>query len=109
MYSVYIRGTRMLETQMKKLTETEGTKVPLATVVLTFKENILPKSINFYFNKKDITPYLSPVIMCKNCLRYGHSSSTSRDKYYNRNNYYIFFVLFEVLLLNGKVWVSKNI
>ncbi|XP_044753621.1 uncharacterized protein LOC123313023 [Coccinella septempunctata] len=54
--------------------------VPFASYLITFEGKTLPKYLGICYNKKEVKLYISPVIQCYNCLRYGHTKKLCRGK-----------------------------
>ncbi|KAG5865149.1 hypothetical protein JTB14_002733 [Gonioctena quinquepunctata] len=68
--------------RMKRRIDVEGQSilVPRQIVILTFEGTILPKFININSVYCEIEPYVSKVVQCYKCLRYGHVSKQCRSK-----------------------------
>lgn len=47
--------------------------IPTSTVCFTFSGKSIPKEIEIYGLPMKVTPYVSPVLQCQNCLLYGHN------------------------------------
>lgn len=54
--------------------------VPSETVVITFQGKILPKYIKLHYCRRKVEVYISPVMQCRNCWRYGHINKQCRSK-----------------------------
>ncbi|CAG9812862.1 unnamed protein product [Phaedon cochleariae] len=68
--------------RMKRRVMVDGqsTLVPRQIVILTFEGTILPKAISINSVYFEIEPYVSRVVQCFKCLRYGHVSKQCRSK-----------------------------
>uniref|UniRef100_V5I8C7 CCHC-type domain-containing protein n=1 Tax=Anoplophora glabripennis TaxID=217634 RepID=V5I8C7_ANOGL len=65
----------------RKVTENNVTNfIPTGTVCFTFSGKNLPKEVAVYNLNMKIEPYISPVIQCYNCLRYGHTKMQCKGK-----------------------------
>uniref|UniRef100_A0A6P7G268 Uncharacterized protein LOC114336811 n=2 Tax=Diabrotica virgifera virgifera TaxID=50390 RepID=A0A6P7G268_DIAVI len=54
--------------------------VSTGTISITFSGKTIPKEISIYQLPMRVTPFISPVLQCGNCLLYGHSTNQSRGK-----------------------------
>lgn len=66
----------------KRVTDDNGQSkfVPIPLIVVTFKGKCLPETVNLFFTKCQVEPYVRYPIQCFNCLRYGHSAKACRGK-----------------------------
>ncbi|KAJ8919750.1 hypothetical protein NQ315_006279 [Exocentrus adspersus] len=65
----------------RKVNENNSIKyLPTGSVCFTFSGKILPKEVNIYNLGMRVEPYIMPVVMCFNCLRYGHTKNQCRGK-----------------------------
>lgn len=60
----------------------DGTVVwkPSRTVVITFEGQKLPDRVLIFYNSLPVEVYSLPVMQCRTCCRFGHSSKTCRAK-----------------------------
>lgn len=63
----------------KILENNESNLVPRETVVVTVKGNKLPQYVFINSVRCLVEPYISSVIQCYNCLRFGHFSSQCKN------------------------------
>lgn len=61
------------------------TYVDAKSCVITFRGKNLPNNIKLFHNIIYVDQYISPVIQCYNCLRYGHTAKQCRGKKRCRN------------------------
>lgn len=54
--------------------------IPTGSVCFTFSGKNLPKEVAIYNLNMKTEPYISPVIQCFNCLRYGHTRAQCKGK-----------------------------
>lgn len=54
--------------------------IPTQTVLFTFEGINLPRQITLYSLPFAVSPYISPVTQCYNCLLFGHTSKQCRSK-----------------------------
>ncbi|CAH1981759.1 unnamed protein product [Acanthoscelides obtectus] len=54
-------------------------RVPTQTVVVTFAGKLLPQFVFIYKVRCPVETYISPVMQCFQCLRYGHSASQCKS------------------------------
>lgn len=73
-----ILSARRLNRKFK--TDTGIDYIPSETVVITFKGKILPQYIKLHYCRRKIEVYISPVMQCKNCWRFGHLIKQCRSK-----------------------------
>lgn len=48
---------------------------PSKTILISFKEQSLPKYIFFYMVRHEVSPFVTKTTLCFSCLRYGHHMS----------------------------------
>lgn len=53
-------------------TTKDGKKVPTMKMGVVFRSNRLPDSVRVFSVKVKVEPYVTKVVMCNACLRYGH-------------------------------------
>lgn len=58
----------------------ESSFVSRQMIIVTFLGNRIPDNITINLVKFNVEPYVSPVIQCFKCLRYGHTSEQCRSK-----------------------------
>lgn len=77
-YGYGVRGSKIIKitdaTRFNyKRVENGVTKiVPGSTYMLVFAGNLMPQEVNLFCTKREVTPYVQPVVLCYNCLKYGH-------------------------------------
>ncbi|XP_060530328.1 uncharacterized protein LOC132704379 isoform X1 [Cylas formicarius] len=54
--------------------------VPSNDYIITFDGKTLPESISIYKNECSIEKYVSPVVLCMNCCRFGHWKNQCKSK-----------------------------
>lgn len=54
--------------------------IPTSTIMLTFRGKIMPRFVEILYNDVEIHTYISPVVMCMKCLRFGHTKKQCRSK-----------------------------
>lgn len=62
---------------LKRINSNE--KKTTQTCILKFEGQQLPNYITLFGTRCEVEPYVSPVIQCYNCLRYGHMSQQCRS------------------------------
>lgn len=50
------------------------------SILVTFRGQILPDYIVIHSVRTKVTPFIPPVILCLNCVRYGHSNISCKTK-----------------------------
>lgn len=64
----------------KKIDDFQNTSyVNTASIVVTFKGKSLPKFVSLFYNVRVPELYISPVIQCFNCARYGHTKTQCKS------------------------------
>lgn len=53
---------------------------PLQTCLITFNTQTLPQYIYIYGTRCQVEPYVPNPTLCRNCLRYNHSTNQCRTK-----------------------------
>lgn len=53
--------------------------IPTGTSLFTFKGTIIPKEVRYCGMGMRTAIYISPVIQCFSCLRYGHTKKNCKD------------------------------
>lgn len=54
--------------------------LPTGTISVIFAGRSIPKEIKIFGLPMKVTPYIEPVLQCRNCFIYGHSTSQCRSK-----------------------------
>lgn len=81
-----IRGSKKIKivdaTRFNYKTNADGVEkiIPGSTFMLVFAGNLVPQEINLFYTKRDVTPYVNPVTLCYNCLRFGHNKFQCKNK-----------------------------
>lgn len=76
-----MRRTNSEEAKKQKATlDNSVTLKPTGTIVVTFKGKMLPRRIQICMIDLEVSPYISPVIICRNCVRYGHTEKQCRGR-----------------------------
>lgn len=70
--NIPIKSVRRLYRFITK--EGQNVKVPRQMIVVTFKKVELPQYVFINKVRFEVNCYYSPVVLCYNCLRYGHTS-----------------------------------
>ena len=66
--------------EVKRFNKKSGTAyVPSNSILITFKNSVLPKAITFGYMTFKVKPYFPKPIRCFNCQRYGHTNSQHRN------------------------------
>ncbi|XP_030753006.1 uncharacterized protein LOC115880031 isoform X1 [Sitophilus oryzae] len=84
-YGIGIRGNQQLKVlnarRIYKRIYTGGyaSKVKTNGFVITFKGNAIPLEFALYNTINNVSPYKNPVILCKNCYRFGHCANQCRS------------------------------
>lgn len=65
----------------KRTVEDDGVKkqIPTRTVKVTFRSQVLPREVTFFYAKRLVKPFIPKVIQCYKCLRYGHTKSVCKQ------------------------------
>jgi len=77
-YGYGIRGSKIIKIidatrfNFKRVEEGVTKIVPGSTYMLMFAGNLMPQEVKLFYTKREVTPYIKPVILCYNCLKYGH-------------------------------------
>nr|CAI5841665.1 unnamed protein product [Callosobruchus analis] len=58
----------------------EQTRLPRQMIIITFAKLAVPQYISINKLRFRVDNYYSPVLMCYNCLRYGHTSTLCKSK-----------------------------
>lgn len=59
---------------------TDSERKPTQTCVLKFEGQQIPNYITLFGTRCEVAPYISPVIQCYKCLRYGHLSLQCKSR-----------------------------
>lgn len=62
----------------KKENGVEST-VPGSTFMILFAGNLVPQEVVLFNTKRNVAPYINPVVMCHKCLKFGHHQSQCRN------------------------------
>lgn len=76
-------GPKIIEArrlQRKIIVDGTAKYIDTQSVIITFEGKIIPSSIKIKYCEVRVDIYVSPVIMCFNCMRYGHSNTQCRSK-----------------------------
>lgn len=62
--------------------ESNVIRIPISSLIFTFKGKILSRNVKVCCSEIQIIPYTcsSPVVLCYNCVKFGHSQRFSRGK-----------------------------
>ncbi|XP_030750912.1 uncharacterized protein LOC115878528 [Sitophilus oryzae] len=76
-------GPKIIEArrlQRKIIVDGTAKYIDTESVIITLEGKIIPRSIKIEYCEVRVDVYVSPVIMCFNCMRYGHSKTQCRSK-----------------------------
>ncbi|XP_044765720.1 uncharacterized protein LOC123321972 [Coccinella septempunctata] len=76
-----VKCIRVRRFNRRKTTEDGTVFVKTNTCVLTFEGTTLPKYFELYNIRLPVELYISPVVQCNKCLRYGHVRNLCRGRF----------------------------
>lgn len=55
-----------------------GERIPINRISVTFRANELPEKVRFFCCVSKVVPFIPRVVLCLNCLRFGHQQNNCR-------------------------------
>ncbi|XP_050516208.1 uncharacterized protein LOC126891073 [Diabrotica virgifera virgifera] len=82
MYDLHCKFEVLQVTRLnRRQVDENGTQyIPTKTCVVSFKSQVLPKYITINKVLKEVEPYKQKVLLCFNCLRFGHTGGQCKSK-----------------------------